>query len=295
MSITQTNISISGGVVFWSLSGGTDWQKLFDGCTAAGFQKECADRISFSEAAKAALVDLYQNKRVLVRPLPNSTGYAVVDETSSALKTLEYNARIVCRWPISGKPGQTTMTVTGLAVDAQEDAIIRQAIDNQMDVAPHSKVASTLVEIIKTLGGVPLKPNGGVYWIPERAMVRWADAVAAIEKAGPGNQVFTARTAMDDDAIRAVVSAIRADIGTEVQALAEQAQNGGDNKRSLASRQSKAEALLARVTDYEQLLGVTLQELKDGIEAATSFVVSAAAVQMAADMAEAFSGFPSME
>lgn len=293
--MSNPQFSISGGVVFWSLSGGTDWQSLFDGLTAVGFQKECADRITIPEAVKAALLDLYGEKRVLVRPLPNGNGYAVVDETSSVTKTLEYNARIVVKWPISIKPSAQSLQISGIGADALEIGKIHQAVDNQLDIAPHSKVANSLVEIVKTLGGVPLKPNGGIYWLPERAMVQWTNAGRAVEKAGSGNQVFTARTAMDDDAIRAVVSAVRTEIGTEIAELAEQTQNGGDNKRSLASRQAKAERLLSRVTDYESLLGVTLQELKDGVEAATSFVVTAAAQQMAADMADAFAGFPSME
>ena len=285
--MSNPSFSISGGVVFWSLGGGTDWQTLFDGLTSAGFQKECADRVTIPEALKSALLDLYGQKRVLVRPLPSGNGYAVVDESASSLKTLEYNARVVAKWPLAVRnvSAQDIVVEQGSSDDRLR---IYDAVQGQLDIAPHNKVAASLVAIVAALGGVPLKPNGGIYWIPERAMSRWASAVSAVERAGAGNQVFTARTAMDDDAIRAVVSAVRTEIGTEIAALAEQALTGGDGKRSMSSRQAKAERLLARVTDYEQLLGVTLQELKDGIETATACVVSIAAASMGEDMADMF-------
>jgi len=285
--MSNPQFSISGGVVFWSLGGGTDWQTMFDGLTAAGFQKECADRVTIPEALKSALLDLFGQKRVLVRPLPAGNGYAVVDESASSSKTLEYNARVVCKWPLAVRnvSAQDIVVEQGTTEDRLR---IYDAVQGQLDIAPHNKVAASLVAIVGKLGGVPLKPNGGIYWIPERAMSSWASAVSVIERSGAGNQVFTARTAMDDDAIRAVVSAVRTEIGTEIAALAEQALTGGDGKRSMSSRQAKAERLLARVTDYEQLLGVTLQELKDGIETATACVVSIAAASMGEDMADMF-------
>lgn len=289
--MSNPTIPLTGGVVFWSLGGATDFQKLLDGMTDAGFQQCAPDRVTIPEACKAGLTDLYGEKRTLIRPLPNGNGYAVVDETAGIGKALDHAIRIVAKWPMTGTASVQNMQINGPWGESQK---IIDAIDKQLDVLPHNKVSSGLVAVVRALGGVPLKPAGGVYWLPPRALAAWHAVGHAVEAAGPGNLVQTMSVLLDDAGIRAAVEAIRTDIGTEIAALQEQAALGGDNKRSVRVRQEKAERLLDRVKDYEQILGVALTELRDGIDATQVVIVTAAASQMAEDMGDLFGNMPSI-
>ena len=282
--MTQANIGISGGVIFWTLGGATDYDLLLSGFKAAGFEKHAPDRISTPEASKAALQDLFGGQRVLVRPLPNQAGYAVVDEKAGMTSALDHNVRITVRFPRLGQVSALSIRIDQF--DGADDSDrIRRATQDQLDILPPGKVTGGMVAVIRALGGVPLRATGGIYWLPPKALSAWGEIVKAVEASGAGNQVYCARTTMDSEAVRAVVAAIREDVGQEVSDIRKEVEEGHKtSERALKSRALRTERLLGRVEDYEAALGVALTELRDGIQTCQQVIVTTAGMEMAAEL-----------
>ena len=73
-------------------------------------------------------------------------------------------------------------------------------------------------------------------------------------------------TAMDDEAIRAVVGSLEDNLAKELSDMETEIAAGGLGKRALESRKVKSGEMRERIQEYEQMLGVTLKKLHDAIE-----------------------------
>src|SRR5438093_130297 len=67
-------------------------------------------------------------------------------------------------------------------------------------------VTKSLVSICTKLGGISLKPSGGVYWIPDHNLGDWVCVAQAVERCPVHGAcaVYLIRHSMDEDAMRAV-------------------------------------------------------------------------------------------
>lgn len=234
-------------------------------------------------ALKDALNDLYANKTTMVRPLDKLDGYAVVDESRGDERN-EYATKIAA-WLTESAAG-SGLIVQGL--DADHGRILA-AMDASAGRVSQWSTTAMLVGIVGHLGGVPLRPAGGVYWLPLAKLPAWEAAAAVIEPAAyrdGENAVYAMRTAADEAAHRAVEDAITADAAKQVAEI-EQAISAGDMKvRGLRSREQELRELRAKVGGYEAMLAKTLDRtraiLDAADQAAAKAIVLAAAQEGAA-------------
>lgn len=213
-------------------------------------------------ALKDALTDLYANKTMMVRPLDKLDGYAVVDESRGSERN-EYT-QIIAAWLADGQ----LIVQDGADADRMR---IAAAMDDSAGRVSQWSTTAMLVGIVEHLGGVPLRPAGGVYWLPLAKLPVWEAAAAIIEPAAyrnGENAVYAMRTAADEAAHRAVEDAIAADAAKQVAEI-EKAISAGDMKvRGLRAREQELRELRAKVGGYEAMLAKSLDRTRTILDAA---------------------------
>lgn len=216
-------------------------------------------------ALKDALTDLYANRTTMVRPLDKLDGYAVVDE-SRGTEQNEYATKIAA-W-LTESPAGSGLIVQGLDAD---HARILAAMDASAGRVSQWSTTAMLVGIVEHLGGVPLRPAGGVYWLPLAKLPVWEQAAAVIEPAAyqaGDNAVYAMRTAADEAAHRAVEDAIAADAAKQVAEIERAISEGGMKVRGLQAREQELRELRAKVGGYEAMLAKTLDRTRAVLDAA---------------------------
>lgn len=123
-----------------------------------------------------------------------------------------------------------------------------------------------LVSQAEKVGAVSLRPAGGVYFIPETHVATWQRLARCIETASTStiHEIPALRT---EKAVASILSALRSEIEGEVEKLEEYLQNGDPGIRALTNRSDQTKAMLAKVAQYERLLGNNLAALADSVEA----------------------------
>ena len=76
----ESHLDVGGAVVFWSLSDGTDRERLRAGFTPLGLAFHVPEPRPPSAALRDALEDILGGPRVLIRPLADRDGFVVVRE-----------------------------------------------------------------------------------------------------------------------------------------------------------------------------------------------------------------------
>jgi hypothetical protein len=283
--MTQATIGISGGVVFWSLGGATNFDTLLAKWTALGHEKSAPDRISPLDATKAALADLYGNRDQEINRAKRRAGYVVHRRKAGLLDDTDFDERVKVYVDPGPTPGTYRMTVGGPDAD---EARIRTAVDAQLGILPPSKVTAGLVAIVRSYGGVPLRETGGIYWIPEHNMAAWEQVARATEQSGSGNQIYAARTVLDDEGKRAVLAAIRSDINAAVEKMTQEVMEGGmTSERALKHRREQIQQMESRVAEYESALGIALDDIRAGLDSITRAIVHLTGMEMGAAMGSA--------
>lgn len=126
-------------------------------------------------------------------------------------------------------------------------------------------VGQVLVRTLGLLGAVALRESGGVYWLPEGDVARFAEVANAVERSavsGHENKVYICRTMLDEDTVRCVRDHFTDEVMATCNELAEELANGDMGGRALQTRKARADELSARVARYERELGESLEELK---------------------------------
>jgi hypothetical protein len=147
---------------------------------------------------------------------------------------------------------------------------IADAYNEGLGLLRASQVGSALVAIVENLGGIRLRPNGAVYWLPENRIDEWMAAARAVESAGAGrpSAVYILRHQMDADAVRAVRDAIVSDVQGQVASIHEEVLSGELGEKALETRRQQAEMLREKIALYEDLLGVGLSLLRAAVDQA---------------------------
>lgn len=141
-----------------------------------------------------------------------------------------------------------------------------------------STAGSLLKRAVVEMGGTGLKGRGGVYFLPDTALEKYHRIDGRIVASGSACALHTIvfPIGKDDRTTRSVIGGFR----DEVQSLLNEL-NGdllGDTEmreNGIDSRISRLSAAREKVTSYQELFGVALDDLSQAVEATT------AAIQMA--------------
>ena len=263
----KTNeISIGGAVTVWK-SSATNRDALLKKMRALGLGDFVPDPTTKHLALRNALRDVYGVEKV--KTLPGFANFAVIDATATA----------------NSWSGQSSLTVKsevmGLVFSDETDKEerVRQHFDEELGNIPSTEVSKMLVRLSRQVNGVPCASGaGGCYWIPSDSMAMWKDIGRAVETSSANGRarvcMFT--TAMDDEAIRAVVVSLEDTVTKELEDMEAEIASGKLKKRALESRIRKSGEIRERISEYETMLGKTLKKLHDAVESTKKNSVMAA-------------------
>jgi hypothetical protein len=265
----EGSMEVGGAVVFWTAAEFTDRVRLQAAFDGLGLGPYVPDPRPDSAVLREALEEVCGGPRVLVRPLADRDGFAVVKEDRGSTAN-SYTTLLVAR--VSGTPPRLHFEPHSLLT-----ADVQRAFDKHRGRVPAAQLSACLVKVVESLGGTRLRPTGAVYWVPGHRVSDWADVAAAVEGASEGkpSAVYLLRHRIDPDAVRAVRDAVVAEVQTEATRIRAEVLSGELGGRALETRQRLAHELRDKVLLYEHLLHVGLDDLHAAVDAADQAAASA--------------------
>jgi len=289
----EKQVPIKGRFTTWTLTNTTPVEAFQKGLAAIDLERFAPDEVSRLKALRSSLQKVCARGDRLVRPLPQRRGYAIVSERSKSNvaggDSIEHH---VDYHSVLGDNGISFESDLGTPVDADttvwrdptvplteeetaaqtygdEWRLVRNEFARQIDLLPSDAVAGSLTKIVDWLHGVPIRPTGGVYWIPDSSAAKWAQVSAVIART-PGCEVFCARTVVDDEGTRMVNVALVNSVSKELDSLtaefAQIASRPNNRESTWEKKRDRIERLRKRAVGYEAMLGITVSDLKAKIE-----------------------------
>jgi hypothetical protein len=266
VSVEIHDRKIAGMLCYW-WTHDCRWQELRDGFDAMGLGRCIPCKRSTRTAIKAALVamlpeimvDTLPGSRWLVRPLDKQRGYQVTRENPGS-KSNSYDC--ICSVPVNG-PGD--MGWTGPMRFHQRFV---QNFQRECAVIGKDKVSRALAIAVESLGGLPMRLKGSVYWLPEDSVHAFTVAAELVQSAsvskGEQSQVHMLRVVYDGESLAAITAAIKEEM-REMQS--ELADLSAMKPAELGRRQKQLEAYRERLGNYEQHLSQPMPDLRERLDA----------------------------
>ncbi|HYM54906.1 MAG TPA: hypothetical protein VES97_06050 [Solirubrobacteraceae bacterium] len=274
--VSGADESVAGATVWWRLLGDVDRQKLLDALTARGFGPErCPDPVEPETALRRAVGEL-RGKRRLVRPIKRGV-WAVVDESVdlSAEELKHYEGPKV-RLDKIGRAELENAT-------PDEAELVKRSYGRYLDALTTEDVASWLIHQAQRLGAVSLREHGGIYYLPPSRWPEWSGITDALQSAHPRHACYSMPTfKLSAGGARAILDSLTAEVEADVDAIQDDVLSGDLGVRALETRGEKGRLLLAKVEEYEALVGERLEKLRAAV---AQVQVDVAAAKLAAEAA----------
>lgn len=270
----EHNVTVGGAIVYWTLSDDFDAELLKTGLQNLGLEKFAPDARTTVSALKQALINaagLCKLKNVLVRGLenPKEDGFIVVRENLGDQDN-EYDTL----FHADHHPSE------GLRLQCDDPnfcAHTQNEFRKCSGSASAYAVSKSLVNIAAELHGTPLRPSGGIYWIPDHKLSQWEDVVKVVSAAAHGEtKLYKIRTVFDDSAADALRDAVANAINSDVKALEEYTKKDNAKERFLRARREDAKRLREKVKSWEEVLNLTLGDLREVTKDCEQHVVDVA-------------------
>jgi hypothetical protein len=283
MSATAFNVA-AGSMTYWSLGQQTDPDILQNGFLQIGFPDVAPAQRSWLASLKTALAEMFAKPEELIRPLKNKKrdGYTVVVEEKGVSEnsyTREINASV--------DPDDGHVRITAGYADVAE---LQRLANHFRRVLPSSSVSASLTDIIGKLGGIAMKDNGGLYFIPEQSVSQWMNVRMVVEAAAvqpTENHVSVVPLEMNEMTLRDIKRQICREMESAAEALRKDIAENELGDKALLNRAVRASQLRDRVRQYETILGEALGVCHQNLDIAIQAFSVASAVQ---DDAEVYGG-----
>jgi len=265
-------IKIGGAVIFWGPSEWTVRKDYLRGLRNLGLEKFVPEPRSGPNCLKEALGQIHTSRGHRVESLARVGHFEVIDVEKGED---ENQYRRVCKATVN-EANQLTLE----PYEAQRAVVLIDTFNKQLGLLRGSQVSTSLVNIITSLGGTRLRPNGSVYWLPESQLERWAQIGQVVENSSQGRKssVYILRHQMDADAVKAIRDAIVQEISQEASKMENEILDPESSlgDRALENRRAEALCLRAKVKQYEELLDLGLTDLRGQLDGLETVIAKAA-------------------
>lgn len=256
--------AVGGVITFWSLTDFSSREAVIQGFGKADLAQFVPEEQEAVTVLKDALTEVMGGRSTLIRPLAKRSGWAVVGEARGQDRN-DYSH--LARAEVTAGGSVLVVPTSADWTQEQTDAVYRE-FSKYGGMVPAQRLAGSLVNIIYSLGGIRLRPrSGGIYYIPPGKVSRWREAAAAVEAASPRNQVYELSQELNPETIRAVRDAIAAETEAASQRLHQEILSGELGEKALQTRRDEVAALRLKLEEYENILGVGLEDLRTRVDA----------------------------
>ncbi len=272
------NLRLDCAIVFWTPEQ-TKRANLVEAWTGVGFEDMVPEPRTPMALLRSTLGDLYPGGHD-IRSLDKRSGYAVysVSENPDAESHSHRHVTTVKLLPDTN--GVLRLVVTPF--DLSLDGAIRLRYSMEADILSPAALGGGLVKIVAALKGMPLRPGGCIYWIPDASVPKWAEVASATSACGLSSSpcIYTIRHKLDRDSIKAVTDAAVADFERAAAAIKKDVESDTLGQRALENRKDLSLELLELAEFYETLLGPVLGRVKAVVAEAGEEAASAALLAM---------------
>jgi hypothetical protein len=271
----------AGGLTYWSLGQQTDPAILQNGLTQLGLPDYAPKTRSWLMSLKAALAEQFAKPEELIRPLRHKhrNGYTVVVE-SKGVDENTYSRTVNASVDKEG-----AVSVTAGEADRYE---LQRLTNHFRRVLPSSSVSDTLRDIVHgQLGGISMKSTGGIYFIPEVNLGRWADVIMVVEAAAvkpTSNDLSVVPLELNEMTLRDIQRAITREMESAADRLRQDIVDNDLGDQALLNRAVRASQLRDRIRQYEGILGRTLEVCHEHLDTAVQAFSVASAVAEDSDV-----------
>lgn len=249
--------SQAGALVYWRLEGEVDPKELALHWKLAGLDPDLLPSTPAPSTALARTMRERAEHRKLVRPLEERGSHALVREVVSGAD-LSYDVALRVKLDVAGRP---VVEPAGHPLEAT----IRAAYDHHLEVCSSDDIGGWLVGIVAKVDGVAMRDRGGIYYVPPGKLAEWDSMTSALRKVS-NHRIFKIPAMTSKSAVEAILDAIAQEAEADAAKMEAELLSDELGGRALASRVAKTEALEAKVSRYESLLGEKLDVLRDRLE-----------------------------
>lgn len=263
-----------GAISYWRLSGTLQYDDLLQTWTHAGLAPEDLPEPPSEQAALRRALAQYEGPHTEVVTLPRGQGFAIVDRTFADSDADDHRP----------EPVHTTRFKVwlddsrGLQVSTRDvelrRTLIRAHQAAQLELTG-SDIGSWLVTRIHALGAIRLRDTGGVYFVPQTHRAVWTQIGEVLAQVS-SSRIYEIPALQSDQAVDAILTALREQAIAELTRIEGLLEKGELGARALNTLAAETDARLALLTQYEQLLQVSQNELRASIEEVRARVVEAA-------------------
>lgn len=264
--VVNENIPTAGAVIWWRLSGNVDAGALKTAWLASDLPEgDLPDPPSEVTALRRAMADQREARR-LVRPLGRGNGFAIVDERVKDDKTeLAYEVILTAKLD---QVGRLTFETPSGVDDGVRGIIeeIRAAFDRHLETLSQADISDWLAKMVmRQLDAVSLRDTGGVYFLP-RPSVERIGTVADVLRQSSAHVVHRVPALRSEEAVDAILDAVSHEAANEAIAMEGELAEEALGKRGLENRITHCDNVERKVARYEELLGRSLDTLRDRLE-----------------------------
>ena len=266
-TVQNSSYASSGGFALWSLATWSDQAKLQSRFQAIGIGNYAPKPMAPSAVLREALEKVFgrktenawAEKKCLVRPLSEANGFCVLKEERGKERNL-YPQVLMC------KIDPETMVISFAPLDSNSAEVAREFNEHRKWV-PGSQVGSSLVDLVKMLGGIAIRKSGGLYWLPARSFGQWRQIGEAVEacSAYGKSEVYLGTMEVNADSIRLVRDSIKTEILQESTKLMDEIAKGEPGEKAIKARLAYIDQLEAKVKEYEGIVGESMVDLREAL------------------------------
>jgi hypothetical protein len=299
MSFKTIRVDGSGqdGMFVWFEPGMIQVQALNDALTAAGYSHLMPKTSTIPAALRETLSGFIEAAKIKVRGSPVSInplredikGFEAVKqdrgdtenlhdfvisivEEKGEVKIAKYNPQYVPQAAI---------------IKDQLEAKMTEVFQAQLDWIPTSMATSTLARVVLAMGGTLCRKSGGVYFLPEAAAGKFEPLADAVDGSDGKLEVTITKFPLKpgERSYRLVLESIRKEVNEGLVEIESALADLGDRKQrsdGQTNRLNALDAMKAKLTQYESLLGVTMQDMHDAVEKVKSAVAARNVLDMCA-------------
>lgn len=256
----------AGAIVWWRLSGDVYEEELRAEWTARGLnEKLLPSPPGKSTALSRAMMDqatAHGADRILARPMAERGSKALVVEhveasTPGGQDDLTY--RVALRATVNGQDPKFEPS------DHASIPEILRCYHRHLSALTADDVGGWLVKLVAYCDGVRLRDTGGVYFVPESRREEWRSIATAIH-ATSGHRINGIPALRAEDAVASILDAISEEAKRIAEDMQVELAEGTVTPRKARKRIERWENAEAKITRYEELLGVKAEGLREKLE-----------------------------
>ena len=259
-----------GAIVWWRLGGQLPLDKLEEAWDEAGQDSALLPKNPSPVESMTRAVRSLQSRRQLARPLGGRKGWALVTENPTQDDDLEYET--VAKVFLDGDKHLQIQADPELTCKVQDAYNYCRTTLAATDVSLW--LSSKLIGYVKA---IKLRDTGGIYFIPRQHMAifrKWAGLLRGVSD----HVIYEVPALQSDEAVEAIMAALMVEADGEITAMETELDTEDLGKRAIRTRETKCEALRAKLETYAELLGVSMEATNDRLEAVQATLVEATLV-----------------